>query len=284
MAAPNERFITKHFRGVFTLICTLWVVQNYACTIFVLTDENRTLFFNNEDYSNPATRIWFLPSSKKHYGAAYVGFDNNWAQGGVNSAGLAFDWVAGYQEQYVPDSKLIKARSNPSEKMLKSCATVSEAIAFYKKYREPSFTYARMMIADKSGASVIIGARNGELYFDLSNQSRGFGYGEEVLNEFLKKAPQPSIESGLPILQACLQQGKYATKYSSVYDLNSGEIFLAFSDSQEAEIKMNLSTELTKGGHYYDMPDIKKQISEAPRSLRGIKRLITKIYLYFKNM
>ena len=267
--------------GIFTfLISTLFVVQNHACTIFVLTDESRTLFFNNEDYSNPATRIWFLPSSKVDYGVAYVGFDNNWAQGGVNSAGLAFDWVAGYEEQYVPDKKLIKARSNPSEKMLKSCATVSEAIAFYKKYREPSFAYAKIMIADKSGASVIISARNGELYFDTSNQSRGFGYGEEVLNELLTKSPQPNIESGLPILQACYQQGKYATKYSSIYDLNSGEIFLTFSDSQEAKIKINLSTELAKGGHYYDMPDIKKQLSEAPRPLgRGIKRFITKIFL-----
>jgi hypothetical protein len=32
-----------------------------ACTIIVLTDTNRALFCNNEDWSNPKTRIWFLP-------------------------------------------------------------------------------------------------------------------------------------------------------------------------------------------------------------------------------
>lgn len=31
-----------------------------ACTIFVLTDTNRALFCNNEDWSNLKTRIWYL--------------------------------------------------------------------------------------------------------------------------------------------------------------------------------------------------------------------------------
>lgn len=266
------------------LVCTVLVVPNHACTIFVLTDANRTLFFNNEDYSNPATRIWFLPGNKEYHGAAYVGFDNDWAQGGINTAGLAFDWVAGFQEQYVPDSKLIKARGNASERMLESCATVSEAIAFFKKFREPSFSYARIMIADKSGASVIIGARNGQLFFDTSNQSRGFGYGEKALNELLVKEPQPTIEAGLPILQACFQHGQYATKYSSVYDLRLGEIFLALPGSQEAEIKISLSTELAKGGHYYDMPDIKKQLDQPLIPLRqDMKRFISDGYMPVSN-
>ncbi|MEJ7739964.1 MAG: hypothetical protein WKF97_21290 [Chitinophagaceae bacterium] len=273
-------------KATFTfLICSVLLVRNHACTIFVLTDANRTLFFNNEDFSNPAYPYLVFAGSKGYYGAAYVGFDNDWAQGGVNSAGFAFDWVAGVQEQYVPDSKLIKARNNPSERMLESCATVREAIAFYKKYREPSFSYASIMIADKSGASVIIGARNGALYFETSKESRGFGYGGKTLNELLARAPQPGMKSGLPILQACFQQGQNATKYSSVYDLRSGEIFLTLPGSQEAEIKMNLSTELAKGGHYYDMPAIKKQLSQVPPlPLRqGMKRFIRDGYKPVSN-
>ena len=45
-----------------------------ACTIFVLTDTNRALFCNNEDWSNPKTSIWFLPTGDGYYGAVYVGF------------------------------------------------------------------------------------------------------------------------------------------------------------------------------------------------------------------
>src|ERR1051325_11148848 len=67
-----------------------------ACTIFVLTDTNRVLFCNNEDWSDPKTRIWFVPGNNEHYGGVYVGFDNDYAQGGLNTAGLAFDWGGGY--------------------------------------------------------------------------------------------------------------------------------------------------------------------------------------------
>lgn len=267
-------------KGLFLfLVGMVFTVPVHACTIFVLTDAQRTLFFNNEDYSNPATRIWFLPGGEGYYGVAYVGFDNDWAQGGVNTAGLAFDWVAGVNEQYVPGQNLLKPRGNPSERMLESCATVEEAIAFYQKYQEPSFSYARIMIADKSGASVIIGARNGQLHFDRSKQSRGFGYGEKALNHHLTQVPQPTIQNGLPILRACLQQGEYATKYSSIYDLRSGEIYLVPPGDQQAEIRLNLSAELDKGGHYYDMPQLTSQLNGAPLALRpGMKRFLSDGY------
>jgi hypothetical protein len=67
----------------------------HGCTIFVLTDTNQALFCNNEDWSDPKTRIWFLPAGDRYYGAVNVGFDNGWAQGGLNTESLAFDWVAG---------------------------------------------------------------------------------------------------------------------------------------------------------------------------------------------
>ena len=75
--------------ALFCLIAT----RAPACTIFVLTDTNRTLFCNNEDWSDPKTRIWFVPGNDKHYGGVYVGFDNDYAQGGLNTEGLAFDWL-----------------------------------------------------------------------------------------------------------------------------------------------------------------------------------------------
>src|SRR6516162_9830106 len=80
-------------------------VSSRACTIFVLTDTNHALFCNNEDWSNKNTRIWFIPAGKDYHGAVYVGFDNGWAQGGLNAEGLAFDWVSGYKEKWEPNSQ-----------------------------------------------------------------------------------------------------------------------------------------------------------------------------------
>jgi hypothetical protein len=237
------------------------------------------MFFNNEDYSNPATRIWFQPSTSKYYGCAYLGFNDGWAQGGVNEYGLAFDWVAGVSEAYTPASNLKVLQGNPAERMLESCKTVQEAIAFYQHYKEPGFASARMLIADKTGASVIIGAKNGQLYFDLSYQSRGFGYGDESLKKMLTSTLGPSMENGLPILKACRQDGMYATKYSSVYDLTTGNISLVSLTNNTESTTLNLATELKKGGHYYDIPAIGNQLSQPPVPLLAdMKRYLSEGY------
>lgn len=234
-----------------------------ACTIFVLSDARRTLFFNNEDYSNPATRIWFQPATKAYYGCAYLGFDDDWAQGGVNQHGLAFDWVAtSTNKGYVPAASLQTPQGNPAERMLESCKTVPEAIAFYHRYAEPSFAASTMLIADKTGASVIIRAKNGQLQYELSHQSRGFGYGDEALKKMLRPALPSTLESGLPILRACRQEGQYATKYASVYDLRSGDIYLTSLAGKEESVQLNLAAELKKGGHFYDLPRLPQQLAQ----------------------
>src|SRR5215467_4853653 len=94
---------TNRIRSIFStpvsfsaLLAAMMAIDTRACTIFVLTDSEHTLFCNNEDWSDPKTRIWFVPGNNEHYGGVYLGFDNNFAQGGMNTKGLAFDWVAGY--------------------------------------------------------------------------------------------------------------------------------------------------------------------------------------------
>lgn len=250
--------------GLAAALCA--VQQSPACTIFVLTDGDQALFCNNEDWSDPNTRIWFLPA-EGHYGCVYVGFDNGWAQGGMNTEGLAFDWVAGYKEEWQPDSQARPIVGNPSQRMLQTCATVDEAIAFHKAYREPSFSYARMLVADRTGASAVIGAKNGKLHVVRMNQSRGFGYAAETLDKLLGAAPKPTPADGARILQACTQKGKYATKYYNVFDLKSGDIFLHPSPKQSGELKLNLAAELKKGGHYYEMRAIRKQLKQSPKPL-----------------
>jgi hypothetical protein len=65
-------------RGMAFLLASLFFacVSVQACTIFVLTDTTRALFCNNEDWSNPKTRIWFMPAGDGYYGGVYVGFDD----------------------------------------------------------------------------------------------------------------------------------------------------------------------------------------------------------------
>lgn len=233
----------------------------HACTIFVLTDTNHSLFCNNEDWANPKTRIWFLPAGEGYYGTVYVGFDDGWAQGGMNTEGLACDWVAGYKEKWELDSNIPKARGNSSQRMLETCSTVADAVAFYRSHGESAFSYAKILVADRTGASVRIGAKDGVLQVEQDNQCRGFGYGWRTLDVALAKNPKPTVTNGFEILRSCRQKGPSATKYSNVYDLKSGDIFLYPFPDRDDDVKFNLAVELKKGGHYYDMPQIQEQLA-----------------------
>src|SRR2546422_398423 len=104
-----------------SLVClSLLFAPVFGCTIFVLTDGAGTLFFNNEDWSNPKTQMWFVPAGERYFGCAYVGFDDGWAQGGVNTEGLAFDWVAGFNDEWKAAPGMQKVRGNSSERMLET--------------------------------------------------------------------------------------------------------------------------------------------------------------------
>ncbi len=253
--------------GFALLSLCLGVIPVHACTIFVLTDTNRTLFCNNEDWSDPKTRIWFVPGTDKHYGGVYVGFDNDYAQGGMNTEGLAFDWVAGYAETWKPDPSVPLVWGNSGQQALESCATVEQAIAFFRGHQDRGFFRAKILIADKTGASVIIGGKDGKLQIEPSNRCRGFGYGSEALDKFLTKSTEPTLANAAKILGAALQKGEYATKYSNVFDLNSGDIFLFPLPGRGNHVHLNLAVELKKGGHYFDMPQINEQLSQSPRPL-----------------
>lgn len=255
------------FTAVVVALLTVAPPRVNACTIFVLTDDTRALFFNNEDWFNPATRIWFVPAGKDHLGCAYLGFDNGWAQGGLNSAGLAFDWVSGFDEPYEPDPQLKPVRGNPSERMLETCTTVEEAIAFYRKFLEPDFKRSRILVADRTGASAAIGAREGRLHVSLLRESRGFGWGRVALERELAKLPEPTVANGATILRACLQPGEGGTKYSNVFDLKTGDIVLFPSPGREESVTFNLGVELVKGAHYYEIAKSHEQLAAGPQPL-----------------
>jgi len=238
-----------------------------ACTIFVLTDTNRALFCNNEDWSDPKTRIWFLPAGEGCFGAVYVGFANGYAQGGMNTEGLAFDWVGGYTEKWALDRKLPEVRYNSGQRMLETCATIDQAVAFFRSHFESGFWRAKILVADRSGASVIIGARDGKLLVEQDDRCRGFGYGQRPLDAALAKNPQVTVAEGFSILKDSRQGGDYSTKYSNIFDLKSGDIFLFPFPGRDDEVKLNLAAELKKGSHYYELPRIQEQLALAPLPL-----------------
>ena len=264
--------------GVAFAFCYLAFQQARGCTIFILTDTNRVLFCNNEDWSNPKTRIWFVPAGVGYYGCVYVGYDDGWARGGLNTKGLACDWVGGFNEQWKAGPPERCVRGNPTERMLESCATISDAIAFCRQHPESDFARAKIFVADKTGASAIIGVRDGRLKVEQTSQSRGFGFGDVIADKMLANSSAPTVANGAAILRACVQRGQYATKYSNVFDLKSGDIWLFPLGEPTDETKFNLAVELAKGGHYYDIPGIREQLAQGK-----LQPLLTNMKRFFMD-
>ena len=278
------KYLIMNFCLKFLFLCSvsflLFPLHSYGCTIFTLTDSDNALFCNSEGADVSVTRIWFIPVTysspgERKYGCAFLGlkfptFPSMWGQGGVNTEGLAYDFVAGFKENWEKNNNpnLKKVSGSSAERMLESCATVEEAIAFYKKYWEAAFSYAKILIADRTGKSVIIGVKDGELEFNISKHSRGFGYGFIKNSNLIGEDTKPTLVNASLILQKSLQEGQYATKYSNVFDLKSGNIYIFRFPHQGIPVRLNLVEELKKGAHYYEIPSLEKQLNQELKSIK----------------
>ena len=78
----------------------------------------------------------------------------------------------------------------------------------------------------------------------------------------LAQNPNPSLTNAARILRAAVQEGQYATKYSNVFDLKTGDIYFYLFPDQPEGVKLSLAEELKKGRHYYDIPKLKEQIGQ----------------------
>ena len=266
---------TFWIKWVHVIMVFLFMInQVSACTIFILTDGCQVLFCNNEDWTNPATRIWFVPAGTGYYGCVYVGYNDGWARGGMNTEGLACDWVGGFMENWKSDA-VTCVRGNPTERLLESCATIEDAVAFFQKHREPDLLHSKIMVADRQGRSVVIGACDGKVQINKSERSKGFGYAFQIFRECFAKDSNLTVANGASILRACVQEGKYATKYSNIFDLKSGDIYLYQFHQHLESMRMNLAVELAKGEHYFNMTQIHEEFSKPPIPLlMNMRRLV----------
>jgi hypothetical protein len=182
-------------------------------------------------------------------------------------------WVQRHQKKKTP-------RGNPAERMLERCSTVEEAVAFFRAYKEPGFSYASILVADHTGASAIIRAKDGQLEIQKQNCARGFGFGGRVLVSMLPQFGEPTLTNATAILSAC-RQG-YGTKYSNVFDLKSREIFLFHFPEQAAPVRLQLAEELGKGRHFYDLDKIKEQATQKPKRPSRFKEWAKTLYCWFR--
>ena len=246
------------------------IISDYApesCTIFTASYDSTVLFGNNEDYINPNTYYWVVPSSDGDYGAVYFGFDNFWPQGGINEKGLAFDVNALPKAALNPHPELPRVKK-PFYEFLKKCSTVKEIIDRVKSYSWESSWRAQVHVADGTGDAVVISAGpDGEIAFTRKQKGNGYLVSTNFNRANTKNGRYPcwrydtavamleeiqdendlTADHFRSILKAVHQEGPLVnTVYSNVLDLRHGIIYLYHWHQFDEVVTLNVAEEIAR--------------------------------------
>ena len=233
-------------------------LQTFPCLILKIAHGNAVLAGNNEDIDNPLSKIWFEPPEKGKYGITYFGYTANYPQGGMNDQGLFFDGVAGTKTNWRASPQRLDYEGVLFRKIMEECATVEEAVDLFNKYNFSAFQRARIFLADRSGASAIVGWIGGELKsIRETGNFQAVGFKEETALAMLKAVKDGqktvSAEDVKAILEACHQEGRYPTQYSNICDLNNNVVYMYLFHDYSTVVKFDASEEQRKGKHDYPL-------------------------------
>ena len=112
-------------------------LQSSACTMVMASKNGFVFAGNNEDWKNPMTIAKFIPASADEFGRVCFGFDDGYAQGGMNDQGLFIDANAISPTDYKPSPEKENYNGPMIDYILASCATIDDAIVFFEKYNTP---------------------------------------------------------------------------------------------------------------------------------------------------
>ena len=240
----------------------------FSCTVFFAADGIYVLGGNNEDWSDPNTKFWFIPAKNGNNGWIKFGFTGGYPQGGMNDQGVFWDATA-CTYLAMPYSEEHKEKFNGSlmQKVMEECASVDEAIIIFKNYYCDDLYKAQYLIGDKSGKSIIIEGDsiilingNYQVMTNFYHSHPEFGgypcWRYEKATEILKNSNSISEYLFGYILSATHQEGKYPTQYSQIYNLKEGLIYLFHYHNYEEFINIKLSDELTKGYRDFQLPSL----------------------------
>ncbi|MBT4161949.1 MAG: hypothetical protein HOC70_00785 [Gammaproteobacteria bacterium] len=278
-------------------LVSIFSMNAFGCTMFKITKNGRTIVGNNEDWSNPHTRIWFEAGNEAEFGVAYVGFDDLNPQGAFNEAGLAYDIFA------MPDKKIIEAKEKEAQPddllktIMKTSSTVEEVKAKLEIYSLKGFSKVMLLFVDKSGRYLIqeydeftIGE---QAQYVLSNfsPSKITDHSKVELPHFQKGrsllGQKPNLDPGYcaTVLDALHQEVPYwgGTQYSTLYNLHDGTINLYYFHDYSRSVQFDLEEELAKGNHVLNIPDMFPEIESGHEYMANYDEYAKNLFLLEKS-
>jgi hypothetical protein len=238
------------------------------CTAFCSVGRGQALAGNNEDYSNPVTKIWFVPGEKGKHGRVYAGFDDFFPQGGMNERGLFFDGFSAERVAAAGSAGKESFPGNLADRAMAECATVQQVAALFEKYNRSFLERGILFFADANGDSVVIEPdailrKQGRYQIQTNFHQSRVKAGEipceryKIAARLLGEAGENiSVELFRRILAATHAEGANPTLYSNIYDLKRRVMYLYHFHNYENVVEIDLAAELKKGKRTLDLPSL----------------------------
>lgn len=251
---------------VLILLAALLAPPADACTAFLITGRGVVLGGNNEDYTDPDTRIWFYPAEEGIHGRVYFGFGNGFPQGGMNDQGLFFDGFAlAAIGREIPQGMKPFPR-NPMDHAMKTCATVAEVVAIFEQY-DLGFDQGMYLIGDKSGDAAllerghIVRKKKKDPFFLSTNFRQSITDPEKATCPRYQASARILKNLGrnrptVDLVRRALDVSKQKiTLYSNVYDLKKRDVVLYLNHDFDTAVTFNLDEELKLGQRSLKLPE-----------------------------
>ncbi len=254
----------KYLILIFCSAALLFSSSGMACTMYKLTKDGKTIVGNNEDWTSPNGQFWFEAGTENTFGAMYMGFLNNFAQGAINEEGLMFD---GFWEPYLEVNNVAGKLDIPIgealEIVMQTMTHVEEVRAYLSTIDLTILENGQLVFVDRSGSYLII---EGDSMFLGDEEEKAFSNFYYSQINSLEDVALPYFQKGQTFventdqtgsLDYCAEaMGNYAqsgriapTQYTTIYDLSTLTIRVHLFHDYGNYIEFDLKSELQKGDH-----------------------------------
>jgi hypothetical protein len=252
-----------------------------SCTIFTVSRDGSTFFCNNEDEGLRHGRVWFLPESQDEYGIVLFGYgiyrNLMVPVGGMNAEGLCVDGTMVDETEVLLDPSKPDCPGSYFIDMLRQCATVAEAKDWLRSYDLPLLYWQQGHIADRNGDAVVVGLDlNGALW--MTNKSEDYmitvnnvnpaqgddpyhSWRYDTASSMLDSMGTPSVELCAEVLEAVQLS---STMFSYIGNLPNRLLYLYSRADYDRVATLNVTEELSKEAHSYDIERLVSQQSGLP--------------------
>lgn len=270
-----------------TLVLTISQNKIKACSMYKITADGKTMIGCNHDAWLTTPKIWFENAKQQNeYGTVFTGSrevspNRTTPQSGMNSVGLTFSRLTSFyptQNNPFKDRLKIANEADYLSKVLHNCGTVKEVKKHIEQYDHSFFLNDVFIYVDSFGDYLIVEPYNliegNSPNYVLANfcpsitdnqQARKlerYRNGEDFLKNHKAITSIDFCTTLSDTMSVCRSRNGDGTLITSIFDNKEKIVSLYFYHNFDTLVQYNLTDELSKGDHIFNIPDIFPKNSE----------------------